>query len=194
MAFSRARFVRAAIATLVVAVAAGLLIGANSVAAPTCTISWDRGAGTDSWHTAANWTGNTLPGAGDVVCLPAAAGGTKVEHNGTSTVASIQAGDGQLDLPLHLIGGTLNISGTGANGSTLASLTQSNGGDLGGAGDLSVGAFTWRAGSHGGSGVTTVTGSLAVENGTTKFLQRTLRIDPGVTATQSNTSDNLYFV
>ncbi len=32
-------------------------------------ITWDRGAGTDDWHTGLNWSGNTVPGAGDYVIL-----------------------------------------------------------------------------------------------------------------------------
>ncbi len=34
-----------------------------------CTVNWDGGALTTSWHDAANWAPDGVPGSGDVVCI-----------------------------------------------------------------------------------------------------------------------------
>ena len=44
----------------VVIVLVTIALAGNSVAQPICTITWDGGAGTDSWHDAANWSGVRL--------------------------------------------------------------------------------------------------------------------------------------
>ncbi|KAA0233414.1 MAG: hypothetical protein EDR02_13720, partial [Actinobacteria bacterium] len=101
-----------------------------------CDATWDGGGLTNSWHNAANWDPDGLPGPDDKVCIPE--GASVVYSSGTSTVSSI-SGDGALTLT----SGSLEITGE----STVASLTVSNG-ILDGAGDVTVSdAFTFAQGT-----------------------------------------------
>ena len=68
---TRRRRTFAACAVLGLVLAA--LTSARGRAAPACTITWDGGGGTFSWHTATNWDTNVVPGASDHVCIPAQA-------------------------------------------------------------------------------------------------------------------------
>lgn len=51
------------------------LVAALALAAPggasAATVTWDRGAGTNSWHDASNWSTDALPGPADLVVVPA---------------------------------------------------------------------------------------------------------------------------
>src|SRR5688500_12305920 len=86
-------------AALIGLLAIPILAVAQASGAPTCTISWDGGAGTNDWATAANWTGDVLPAATDHVCidLPTAA---SVVAAADVDIASLQLSD------------TLTIAGT----------------------------------------------------------------------------------
>src|SRR5688572_24309271 len=53
------------------AIVAALGVVGGREAEAGCTITWDGGAGTMSWHTAANWDTNVVPGPADDVCIPA---------------------------------------------------------------------------------------------------------------------------
>src|SRR4051812_31642337 len=82
------RRIRIAIACAVAGVLALLYLTIGAAAAPTCTKSWDRGAGTDNWNDAANWTGDSVPGGSDHVCLTNNATGAAVVYSsGTTQVA-----------------------------------------------------------------------------------------------------------
>ena len=130
-----------------------------ALAAPTAAlaaiVTWDGGAGTNSWHDAANWSSNTLPAAGDDVVLPTLASSYTVVHStGTTSVAKVDVGSGAT---LRVTGGTLVLSGAGAAGSTVAGTIELAGGTIGGAGDVQIDAvFRWFAGTMQGAGTTTV--------------------------------------
>ncbi|MBL9171787.1 MAG: hypothetical protein JNN07_28920 [Verrucomicrobiales bacterium] len=95
------------------------------------TIAWDGGGGDGLWQTAANWTGDVLPGAADDVILTAAGGPlTSITNTLQTTVRSLQSsnalvqlggslrlttGPSRLDGPLTLMGNPLfTVSGTGS--------------------------------------------------------------------------------
>ena len=89
-----------------------------ALAAPTAAlaaiVTWDGGAGTNSWHDAANWSSNTLPAAGDDVVLPTLASSYTVVHStGTTSVAKVDVWSGAT---LRVTGGTLVLSGAGRRG------------------------------------------------------------------------------
>jgi hypothetical protein len=128
------------------------LMSARGRAAPACTINWDGGGGTFSWHTAANWDTNVVPGASDHVCIPAQASAV-VYSTGTTSILSLQATG-----PVSLTGGILNLTDAG-NASNVGTFSQS-GGTLGGAGALNVAtAYNWSAGTMTDGGTTTVAGA-----------------------------------
>ena len=156
---------RIGIVVVLLSVLAGVFGATRVGAAPACVITWDGSAST-SWHTAANWDLNRVPTAGDVACIPA---GFTVNHTtGTTTIQTLLS-------PGTLVhsGGTLNVTGTGANESDVADYTLS-GGTLGGTGTLVVSdTMSWTGGSMEGAGVTRVAGgaSLVREPENTVFLE-----------------------
>ncbi len=112
-------------------------------------VLWTGGAGTDDWDTAANWSTDSLPGAGDSVTIPA---GATVVHsdsdsdaiNGLSSSGTLSISGGTVEIgaasttsALTVDGGTLTV-----NGSLDASglLTLSAGGTLSGSGIVTAGA------------------------------------------------------
>ena len=144
-----------------VGLAAALALGVVSAptAAPACTRTWDGGAGTTAWSTAANWSPDGIPAATDHVCIPA--GSTVVHANANSSVLSLQSA-GQLTLS----SGTLALTDAG-NESTVSDLTQA-GGTLAGAGTLRVeGLLRWTGGFQvdGGRTVVAAGGSALVDPG-----------------------------
>ncbi|MGE0760560.1 MAG: hypothetical protein AB7O38_26340, partial [Pirellulaceae bacterium] len=52
---------------------------------------WDGGAGTNNWLDAANWDGNTLPGAGDDVTIDVAGSNPTITVAGNVTIQSLVA-------------------------------------------------------------------------------------------------------
>src|SRR5678815_583540 len=89
------------------------------------TVTWDGGAGNDSWTAPLNWDLNLVPTTGDDVLIPA--GASVRLSSGTQDIGSLRC-----DGSFTLTGGTLSIAGASSlNGS----LTMS-GGTIGGAGDL----------------------------------------------------------
>jgi len=85
-------------AMLIAVTGASVLLTAGPAAAAPCTRTWDGGAGTAAWETAANWDGNVLPGPADVACLP------------TGAVA-VATGPTEV-LELGLTGGSLTVDGS----------------------------------------------------------------------------------
>ncbi|HEV2757580.1 MAG TPA: hypothetical protein VG318_17585, partial [Actinomycetota bacterium] len=112
------------------------------------TISWDGGAGTSSWATPANWTGDRLPDASDHVCIPSGAAGSSVSHSGTTSIKSLEA-----QKPFAL-GGSLSLSSTTV-ASSIGGGTWT--GTLSGPGELQIaGTVDWTSGSMTGSATVTV--------------------------------------
>jgi hypothetical protein len=138
-------------ALALVAALALALVGAPAAHAddPPCTITWDGGASDSQWGSASNWSGDTVPVATDVVCLPT---GTAVTLNGASAVAASIQGAGAA---LTFSGGSLTVSDSGA-ASALGTLTF-NGGSLNGAADVHVAtSLAWTGGAMTGSGATVI--------------------------------------
>jgi len=166
-------------ATLTLGVAVGAVVAlagvarlGSATAAPACTITWDGGGGTTAWATAANWSGDTLPGATDHVCIPA--GATVVHSTGTTTILSLQSQGA-----LTLSGGTLALTDTTAgNESNATSIVQSNG-TLDGAATLIVSSsYQWSFGTQSGAGETRIGPSATLTRtgtSTVALTQRTLR-------------------
>ena len=98
------------------------------------------GTGTQ-WDLAANWSGDTLPAAGDNVCIPNLAIPGVVFDSGTHNVQSITSEE-----PFTVSAGVLNVNSL-VQPSTLASLTLT-GGTMGGGGHVDVtNTFTWSSGT-----------------------------------------------
>ena len=76
-----------------------------SVFARGATVSWDGGGGNNSWHTAANWSSNAVPGLNDDVIIDLPGDVTVVHSSGSTTVRSLQCQEG-----FQLLGGTLTFT------------------------------------------------------------------------------------
>lgn len=116
------------------------------------TVSWDGGGGNNSWHTAANWSTDTVPGAADDVVVNVPGDLALSYTSGFTTVRSLQceegfqfsggtltvtAGTSFVHGPLVLTGGELVVSGASASFTASGSatntgthLTARNGGQL----------------------------------------------------------------
>ncbi|MGB3952953.1 MAG: hypothetical protein WBK99_07465, partial [Solirubrobacterales bacterium] len=130
-----------------------------------CSITWDGGAVSESWHDAANWDLDRVPEAGDHVCVPAGAAPAVIRYSsGVSSISSLRASK-----PVVLTGGELSVTDV-TEASSTTDLTI-NGGLLGGAGDITVsGRLTWTGGRMGGSGTTLVSPGAALQiAGTSSF-------------------------
>src|SRR5262245_15481599 len=140
-----------------VACAVLALVPAGRLAAagePTCTITWDGGS-SGSWHTPSNWNPDRLPGAGDVVCIPA--GASVAYTSGTTSVATLRVDGG-----LALADGTLTLTST-EHESTIVTLGQSAGTLDGSANVLLTGHSTWTGGRIAGPGVTRIASGAVVD-------------------------------
>ncbi|MEW6755080.1 MAG: FG-GAP-like repeat-containing protein, partial [Candidatus Latescibacterota bacterium] len=133
--------------------------------AVTSQVTWDGGGDGSTWGSAANWSGDAVPGStSSVVIGPAytvavssSAAATSVACSGTLVLAA---------------GGSLNVS----DASDVANLSIT-GGTLTGAGDVTVGtALTWSSGTMSGTGVTVVGvgASAGIAGSSAKYLGRTL--------------------
>jgi subtilase family serine protease len=144
--------------------------------------TWDGGAGTNLWSTAANWSPDGVPTAADdvVIDLP---GALTIVVSGGNAAASIQCAE-----TLQLTSGTLTVSGD----STCAGLAFTGSATLTGAGDVVVtDSFTWLIGAMTGTGTTiiqpTATMNLAPSNGAQRTLSRTLDLQTSGTLSGSGT-------
>ena len=125
--------------------------------APGCDATFDGGGGTALWGDPANWSSGTVPGPGEVACIPE---GWSVSFlSGTSSVGAIRAeGD------LQVSGGTLQVLGESA-----IDHLHLGGGTLTGSGDVTVtGELVWYGGTLAG------TGTLTLASGATGDLQGSL--------------------
>src|SRR5262245_10431106 len=151
---------RAALAAAVLfgSMAAVGVASVASAAPPSCTRSWDGGAGTTSWFDAANWDGaggGQLPTATDHVCI---GDGFTVDRDvavDTSILSLRSLGD------LTLSAGSLSLTDT-VNASSIEALTQ-DGGNLGGAATVTItDSLTWN-----GLAEQTGTGTTVIADGAT---------------------------
>jgi hypothetical protein len=151
--------------------AAALAVAAPSDAAPTCTVSWDGPDTGGQWGAAASWSGDTLPGAGDRVCI--GAGKTVTLANTAVGVQGVSVAG-----TLNVAGGTLTLSDAD-NASVVTGALNLTGGTLNGAADLSLdGTARWAGTTIGGSGVVRVPASrtLTVDGGGSLNDSRVLEI------------------
>jgi hypothetical protein len=134
-------------------------------------VVWDGGAGTNSWHDAANWSRNGLdavPVNGDDVTINVAANPTVNFSTGTLTLNSLTTNEA-----LNISGGTLALTGAA---DINAALTMNGGTLSGGAWDVTGGSL--RASTNGGFLTNTnITGDITFDatssslrvTGTTRF-------------------------
>ena len=124
-------------------------------------VSWDGGGGADAaWSTAANWSGNALPIAGDDVSLNGAAQVTGATGPVGNVVVGDAAGNGSLNMisPGSLAVKSLTI-GAANNGGNFANYFYGNGGGVTTVNDFVLGAngakidatYTWGDISVGGA-------------------------------------------
>ncbi|MFN8104270.1 MAG: Calx-beta domain-containing protein [Acidimicrobiia bacterium] len=167
---------RALTAVALIAAAALALVGlpvpTPAAAGPVddCNTWWDRGAGTDSWHDALNWSDDTVPGTGDVVCI--GGGDTVMFTTGTTSISAAEVNG-----KLYIGGGSLAIGAAIEDDSLFTDLTI-DGGTLTGAGTLTVtGGFTWKGGELAGSGTLDLTSTVtaSISQPAAKTLGRHLR-------------------
>jgi hypothetical protein len=120
------------------------------------TVTWDGGAGTNSWFDAANWSDDKLPVAVDDVVITTGAG---VSFNGAAAVASISS-----TTPFTLAGGSLDVSGVATFGNAF---TQT-GGTLDGSGTVTLnGPWSWTGGAVQGAGTLALSAGAAGQIDTT---------------------------
>jgi hypothetical protein len=141
---------------MLIGFAALAVVLASPTRVDAATRTWDGGGLDNNWSTAANWSSDTLPVAGDTVTF-----------NGTSTK------DAAIDVPVTVAVFQMNAGFTGTitqtNTLTLtASYTQSSGTFVGGGAALAVtGSTTVNSGAvfNGGGSTITLTGALTVNAG-----------------------------
>jgi hypothetical protein len=87
---------------------AGCLFAATAMAQKT----WDRGANSNNWGDANNWSPNGVPGAGDAVIIPDASNAKSIIVNVDANCASLtlSSGNDNVKLSIHP-GRTLNVAG-----------------------------------------------------------------------------------
>jgi hypothetical protein len=113
-----------------------------------------------AWEVKENWSGDTLPVAGDSVCIS----GFNVVMGGSSSVGSVRLEGGSLTINS---GVTLTVA---AASEFTGSLTINNG-TLTGAGNRTTsGSFTFTAGTLSGAGITTSTGPVSLSGAGAKGL------------------------
>jgi sugar lactone lactonase YvrE len=143
---------------------AGVLLWILALPAHAATSrTWDGGCGANTnWSCAANWTGNTVPAAGDTVVFNGTGTGSSVVDGGfdaTQTIGSVSISAGytgtvSLAAPLHVTT-ALTLAGPGAFTAANQPL------DLNGSLTISGGSFTASSSS------TTLAGSLSVSGSPT---------------------------
>jgi hypothetical protein len=159
----------------------------------TCAGTKNWIAGDGFWQDPANWSGGTLPGPSDDVCIPAGvtvtlsfgthsinslgSNGTLVFSGGSLAIAGSLNSDGAITISG---GGTLSV---GASSSINNTLTLSA--TLMGNGDLDVsGLLTWNGGTMIGPGVTNANGGMSITGGSLNG--RTLNNNGTTTFTGNN--------
>jgi hypothetical protein len=114
----------------------------------------------NAWEVKENWSGDTLPVAGDTVCIQ----GFNVVMGGSSSVGSVRLEGGSLTINS---GVTLTVA---AASEFTGSLTINNG-TLTGAGNTTTsGSFSFTGGTLSGAGITTSTGPVSISGTLAKGL------------------------
>ena len=157
------------LAVLVALTALPLAVGRAAASSPdpgTCTISWDGGGSSFSWHEPLNWSTDRLPDPDDVVCIKGLQAPVKHDADVYTPVLAVQSdgpltvSGGTLDLSDASSIGTLTVDGSGrlvADGALTVSLLDQSGGAVGGTGTLTVnGPFAWTGGRQDGPGTTRI--------------------------------------
>ncbi len=133
------------------ALTAALALG---TAAHAAVITWDGGGGNLNWLTAANWSGDVLPGPGDDVVIDAA-GSVTITLAGNASINSLTCADA-----LTCTSGTLTLATT----ASIDGLVTLNGGSLsGGAWTLPAG-LTASTSSSNTLTATTINGNIALSS------------------------------
>ncbi|MET3134463.1 filamentous hemagglutinin family protein, partial [Oxalobacteraceae bacterium GrIS 1.11] len=131
-------------------------------------IYWDGGAGSANWSDALNWSGDTLPTAGDNIYLGSGAGTVNLNSGAQSANALT------CNANLTLSAGSLTLAGT----SFFTGVTSISGGTLNGAGAVTIApgaSLNWSGGLIDGAPTSTLTtqvGSTANVSGGTLGLNR----------------------
>jgi Tol biopolymer transport system component len=147
---------------------------------PACTINWDGGAGTASWHDAANWDLDRLPRPTDDVCVRGALAGvthaagvtSEILHMHADSTVTVSGGTlrmtdatvaSELDT-LRISGGIVEVGGGGAQVESVEHFA----GELGGPGVVAVTqGYQWSGGRQSGSGGITIIGAASAGIGLT---------------------------
>lgn len=147
-----------------------LVFGLLASAACAATVTWDGGAGTNSWHDAANWNPDGIPAAADDVIISVQGSMTIAHTVGTSTIKSLLSYQ-SVSISTN---STLNLNET----SSTFGLVLSSAGKVGGPGDLYItGTAIWNSGGmlNGGRTVITASASLEMNANHSRYLARELR-------------------
>jgi len=166
---------RAALAVLALLVAATSLplmarpaSAADGQSPDVCTVWWDGGSGTPSWHDPGNWDRDELPGPDDVVCIENRMAGTRGVTYSDPVRTRVYAI--HTDTWLQVAGGELDVtqssaaSGLAVDGGRLvvdtwfrAAEVSQTAGTVAGGGLLDItGYLTWTGGAQEGPGRTDV--------------------------------------
>jgi VCBS repeat-containing protein len=156
---------------MVAAIYALLIHARPAIGQAACTISWDGGAGTVSWHAAGNWSeaatnANRLPNATDQVCLPSDTAGDWVTISQSVTIDTLQSSK-----PMRLTGGTF-VLGDPAHESTITDLTWTAG-VLQTRADSTVAVtqlLTWKGGTKNGLGTLRSDGVMDIDSASGKAI------------------------
>lgn len=183
------------------------VVNASAVGCGTGTKQWTGAAGDNRWTTATNWTGGTVPGSADNVCIGtnfanstitigtlAAANQAIASLNANSTInvtsgPLIISGPATFASALNLPGGVLTLNGT----STVQGPTGMTGGSLGGTGTVTlVGLLTWTNSFMGGAGVTNANGGISITPPGGVLDTRTLNVSGATTFGNATGGANLF--
>jgi hypothetical protein len=150
-----------------------LFLGLLIIAAPGAVhaqVSWTGGGDGTSWNDAANWSPQTVPGAGDDVVIDRSTSDAyTVRLSSSRTVGSLRLDSRDATLEL---GASLTVNGAYTH--SFSTLTGSS--------DLNVeGKITWNSGTMAGSGTTTAGGGLELTDDVTLDAHR-LVVPAGQTA------------
>ena len=100
---------------------------AQTISAPSCTVNWTGGAGTDNWGDAGNWSTGAVPGTDAVVCIPQGNGRPVMYAQTTDPmIGSIRS-----DRPLTITDGALSVTSSDADSNiTSVSIDSATGATL----------------------------------------------------------------
>ncbi|MEB3331514.1 MAG: YDG domain-containing protein, partial [Synechococcaceae cyanobacterium] len=141
-------------------------------------VCWDGGAGTSDWSTAANWTGDLLPTASDLVYIDLVTGADVTLADSQTIAALFSASDNNLTI---LNGGSLTLTSTGDASQLNGGLTINPGGSLQSNADLTInGAYSQSGGSLSSTGAVTIAplnGPVSISNGSVSGASLTISGD-----------------